>query len=184
MEGYSYFLWVHIFSGFTALISGLVTMATKKGSAKHIFIGRIYFYSMLVVFLTTVAMFAFKPQKLLFLFLIGIFSFYNSLSGVRLLYYKKSELPSRKADWVIASFVFCTGLTMVVLGCYKLLNSNTGPAILYLVFGTLCSIMASTDLSFLVQNGWQLYSDLYCLCCCKQFFLASSCCVDRTWYYR
>lgn len=152
MDIYKLILWTHIVAGFVALLMGLVTMATQKGSARHITTGRIYFYAMFAVFLTSTLMFAFKPQKLLFLFLIGIFSFYNTLSGVRLLYYKNSQVKSRRLEWVICSFVFCSGLTMVALGCYQLILQNTDQAILYLVFGVISALMAGSDLSFLAQQ--------------------------------
>lgn len=152
MDSYTYILWVHIASGFIALLVGLITMATKKGGRNHIFSGRIYFYAMLGVFLTSCLMFFFKPEKLLFLFLIGIFSFYNTLSGVRLLYYKNKGKKSRKLDWFICSFVFCIGLTMVGLGIKALIIGNIGRAVLYIVFGTICFLISGSDLKFLLDQ--------------------------------
>lgn len=71
MEIHKYILWVHVASGFLALFVGLIPMITKKGSRKHIVSGRIYFYAMFGVFLTSTLMFLLQPGRLLFLFLIA-----------------------------------------------------------------------------------------------------------------
>jgi len=152
MDNYTYILWLHIFSGFLALIVGLIPMVTKKGSKKHIVSGRIYFYAMFGVFLTTIMMFFIKPHRLLFLLLIGIFSFYNTWSGVRFLHYKKANDKVRQLDWVISSLVFSAGLSMVVLGLYNFTQASLGQGVLYLVFGSICTSLAGTDLAFLSRQ--------------------------------
>lgn len=151
MELYTIVLWAHIIAGFTALLVGLVPMLTKKGSRKHVVSGRIYFYAMFGVFLTSSLMFSMKPEKLLFLFLIGIFSFYNTLSGVRYLSYKKQHTKVKQLDWVISSIVFSAGLSMIVLGLFNFYLSSVGQGVLYLVFGTICASQAGKDLHFFLQ---------------------------------
>lgn len=151
MEIYTIILWAHIVSGFTALLVGLIPMVTPKGSRKHIISGRIYFYAMFGVFLTSTMMFAIKPQKLLFLFLIGIFSFYNTLSGVRYLSYKKQDTRVKQFDWVISSLVFSAGSSMVILGLYNFYSGGMGQGTLYLVFGLICASQAGKDLHFFTQ---------------------------------
>ncbi len=151
MEAYTLILWAHITSGFTALLVGLLPMVTEKGSKEHIISGRVYFYAMLGVFLTSTMMFAIKPHKLLFLFLIGVFSFYNTLSGVRYLAYKKQHTAVKQLDWVSSSVVFSAGLSMVVLGLYNFYTGSMGQGVLYLVFGGICTLQAGKDLHFFMQ---------------------------------
>lgn len=80
MENWYYsILVVHVVSGYTALTSGAVVMITKKGNRVHRLLGRIFFYSMMGV---TVSSFALSFYKNIpFLFYIGIFVFYQAYSG-------------------------------------------------------------------------------------------------------
>ena len=146
MSTYSIILIVHVISGFTALFVGLVPLLAKKGSKLHNNSGWIYFWGMFGVFVTATIMFFFKPQKLLFLLLIGIFSFYQTFSGVRAVQYKKKQKPVAGIDWVAAVLVSITALAMLGLGGYQVLEASVNLGVLYLVFGGVCLGTSGADL--------------------------------------
>lgn len=171
MTLYEIILRVHVVCGFAALVGGLIPMLTQKGSEIHKKSGWIYFWAMFGVFATSTAMFALKTS-LLFLFLIGVFSFYNTLSGVRLLKYKNPNSNISKFDWSVASFVFCAGLIMIGLGIYSIVMRDYNFAILYIIFGAICTSIANNDLCFLnrvasrqelAKNEW-LYRHINRIC--------------------
>ena len=135
MEIYKIILIVHIMCGFTALVVGLIPMLSKKGNTLHINTGKIYFWAMFGVFLTSSTMFLFKPQQLLFLFLIGIFSFYQTLSGTRIIKYKNIKTPIAAFDKVITVIVSVSGMLMITLGAFALYTNQISSGITILVFG-------------------------------------------------
>lgn len=139
---------MHIFSGFTALFIGLVPMFSKKGGNLHKVTGMIYFWAMFGVFLTTCIMFAHKPNSLLFLFLIGLFSFYQTLSGYRTLKYKTTAIPTKLFDKITTVGIWITSISMVLLGIYSFIIGQTGSGILYSIFGLFLFGEAVIDYKF------------------------------------
>lgn len=148
MDAYNIILAAHVFSGFLALGVGLVPMLSAKGSKLHIFSGRIYFWAMFGVFLTTSTMYFFKPDHLLFLFLIGIFSFHNTFSGSRIVRYQKNKGQVSLLDWVVGGCVAIAGITMISMGVLSFLNDKMPLGILYTVFGSVCLSNAIKDIVF------------------------------------
>ena len=148
MTIYEIILRFHVICGFTALAGGLIPMLTTKGGTLHVKSGWVYFWAMFGVFATSSVMFALK-NSLLFLFLIGVFSFYNTFSGVNMLKYKKPNGSISKFDWYVALFVCVAGLSMIGLGGYSYYIGDLGHAILYTIFGIVCTSISSSDLKFL-----------------------------------
>lgn len=132
---YKIILIVHIICGFTALIVGLIPMLSKKGSTLHINTGKVYFWAMFGVFLTSSTMFFFKPQQLLFLFLIGVFSFYQTWSGTTIIKYKDLKTPIMTFDKVITVIVSVSGMFMITFGIFALYTNQISPGITILTFG-------------------------------------------------
>ncbi|MDA9774188.1 hypothetical protein N9B82_04450 [Saprospiraceae bacterium] len=122
MTLYKIILILHIISGFLALVMGLVAMTTKKGAKFHILSGTIYHYSMLGVFLTSSAMFFIKGTPLLFLFLIGIFSYYQVITGIRYLRIQNKPARLKWYDYFCSITGFIAGATMILLGLYFLIK--------------------------------------------------------------
>ncbi len=148
MNTYSIILTIHVICGFSALLFGLGPMLTEKGGRLHIQFGKVYFYAMFGVFLTSSLMFCFKPNRLLFLFLIGIFSFYNTFSGSRAVLYKKYIAPIATLDWIVAGLVAVAGMAMIGLGGYSFLIGRSNLGVLYVVFGSICANLSFSDLRF------------------------------------
>lgn len=145
MEIYKIILIIHVISGFSALIIGLIPMFSKKGSKLHIQTGKVYFWAMFGVFFTSSLMFFFKPERLLFLFLVGIFSFYQTFSGRRILKYKDPNTAIATFDKMIAALVSASGIAMILLSAYSIFNEQVGRGIVYIVFGTLLASQGISD---------------------------------------
>lgn len=136
MEKYHiYFLSVHITAGMLALLCGLLAMLLKKGGRPHKISGKIYFWSMSVVFVTAVIMSLY--HEIPFLLMVAVFSFYGAVTGYRVLYWaRKNGKGVQWFDWVASSFnaVFCTAL--LVYGIMKLQEGNTSFGIIAIVFAS------------------------------------------------
>lgn len=148
MEIYRIVLILHVISGFTALFGGLVPMLAKKGSKLHVRGGWVYFYAMTGVLISTIALFLMKPNELLFLLLVGIFSFYIAFSGVRAVRFKRPKNLATALDWGVAGLVAICGLIMMGLSLVNFFTpaGSFDLGVLFLVFGGICTIQAFSDL--------------------------------------
>jgi uncharacterized membrane protein len=72
---------IHVAAGMMALVTGFISIVTKKGQRIHIRSGKIYFIGMMVVAVTALTLSIIK--KIDFLSMSGIFSFYLSYTGYR-----------------------------------------------------------------------------------------------------
>lgn len=103
---------LHIVAGFTALVSGGFSLSAPKEKRLHNTAGKVYTLAMIGVGTTAIAMCLLKYNP--FLFTIGIFSTYMTLTGYRSLQYKKHNFkPDSKIDWVllISAFVLAAAFT-------------------------------------------------------------------------
>jgi hypothetical protein len=90
-------LMLHIVSGFLSLLAGLISVTSKKGGKIHKKAGRVFFYSMLGVCFTAVAISL--PKNNRFLLQIGIFAFYMNYAGWRAI--KDKSLTPTVLDWMV-----------------------------------------------------------------------------------
>jgi predicted membrane protein DUF2306 len=136
---------IHIVAGAIALITGLIAMLSKKGGKRHRLNGKIYFWSMAVIFVTAVHMSFYK--NIIFLLLIAFFSFQGAFNGYRILYLKKlheGQKPER-IDWIALAIGAIASVAMMAFGIYVLtIEWQTG--IILLVFG-----------SFYTSGVWREY---------------------------
>lgn len=129
---------LHIATGFLALVVGPLAMVVKKGGDGHRRWGKAFFYAMAVVALTAVLMGALRPNW--FLLLVAVFSFQLVASGYRALYLKRLHEGQRPAFWdklimgvaiLVNGGLFMWGMINFMLGHKK------GAPILFLVFGAI-----------------------------------------------
>lgn len=137
---------VHVVAGALVLLSGFLAMVFRpKGGEWHRAIGKVYFYGMVSVAfsaLATIALFRFN----LFLLVIGIFSFYLSFSGYRVLYRK---LPGQQGfwDWAAALIALTAGLLLFGIGLRGIMVKGVNVAhVLAMVFGLMTALSAFTDI--------------------------------------
>jgi hypothetical protein len=121
---------IHITAGLSALVCGLIALLLRKGSPKHKLNGNIFFYSMIGVAITALFISAFKSND--FLFYIGLFSLFMTLSGKRAIQ-NKTSVPY-KIDILILLLGLGTGIWMLA-------EAN----IVLRVFGALSLLLALGD---------------------------------------
>ncbi len=129
---------IHIIAGFSALISGLVAILSKKGAKTHILSGRIYFWGMVTVAITAVVLAVFK--ELTFLFSIAVFSFYLTFTGYRAVKDKKGN-----ANWLDWTVMAVTSL----MNIYMISTLN----VILVVFGVINLVNISTDIRFFMAKN-------------------------------
>jgi hypothetical protein len=71
---------VHIPSGITAVVAGLVAMLSRKQPGRHPTFGTIYYWSLSVIFVTASLMVALRPE-FYYLFILGTLSFASASFG-------------------------------------------------------------------------------------------------------
>jgi uncharacterized membrane protein HdeD (DUF308 family) len=75
------FLAVHVIAGLTAIITGAIAALTRKGSRRHVRVGRWFYWAITVVFLTAAALTILRWRQDYHLFLIGIVAFLAATIG-------------------------------------------------------------------------------------------------------
>lgn len=107
-------LFIHVLAGFTSLIAGPVAAATTKGGKSHRKWGMIYFWGMLVVFITAIIVSTYKFIP--FLFMIAFFSFYQVFTGYRILFLKQlyKDQKAKWFDWLAAGITAATNLGFII----------------------------------------------------------------------
>lgn len=157
----------HIAAGTTALIVAPVAMVVRKGGKTHKRWGWVFFWSMFVIFVSAVALLAFRPN--VFLFIISILSFYAVFSGTRALRRKRPERGQEATwlDWLGAGIALLSGASFIFWGALPLLGLGASEfplsfSILGIVFGAFLTQMAATDLRSFVtpsqdRNWWWYY---------------------------
>jgi len=80
-------LGLHILSGSVGLLAGTIIMILRKGGAQHKNLGKVFFFAMGGIFITSVYMSVVTQNW--FLLCVGFFSFYLAASGYRVLWFKK-----------------------------------------------------------------------------------------------
>lgn len=128
---------IHVMAATIALLSGALAIILKSNTPKHKPVGRIYFWSMTVIFIT--ATFISVVKNLQFLFFIGIFTYYATLIAYRALKLKKLHQGQKPhaIDWIIEAMAGTTFLCMLVFSVSVYLKSGSTQAIVPFVFGAL-----------------------------------------------
>ena len=137
-------LYLHILAGFTALVTGLVPMLSKKGSNTHKTWGTVYYWAMFVVASTALIRFQMK-LNLIFLSGIAVFSFYNTFTGVRLIH-RKNNLKPIFIDWFGAILMVIGSFGMIYFGYSAYRMDNIFYTILFTIFGIFMFVIAFEDL--------------------------------------
>ena len=129
---YDILLPIHIVAGFCSLFAAFGAILTKKGQTWHVRSGRVFFWGMVVIFVTALPMTLLRPN--LFLFLVAIFSFYQALTGWRTARNRTGQ-PAW-IDWAAAGLMTAAGAGMLIFG-FVLLVSGEMMGLVLLAFGGL-----------------------------------------------
>ena len=131
---------IHILAGLVGLVSAALALSTEKGKKFHVLIGKAYFWSMVIIFLTALPMSIITGN--VFLFLIAIFSFYLAFSGVRFAK-NRTGVPTR-LDLIAVNFMFLSGVGMWILAIIFFID-NDSQSITLTVFGFLALFLGYGD---------------------------------------
>ena len=131
---------IHILAGSVALVSAALALSTEKGKKFHVLIGKAYFWSMVIIFLTALPMSIITGN--VFLFLIAIFSFYLAFSGMRFAK-NRTGVPTR-VDLIAVNFMFLSGVGMWILAIIFFID-NDSQFITLIVFGFLALFLGYGD---------------------------------------
>ncbi len=137
---------IHIASGTVALITGLLSMLNRKGGKNHVITGRIFFWAMTGVFVTSVTISIAKG--LVFLFLVGFFSYYLTCSGYRSLYLKNIHMEQKAAliDWVIGYAGLFFGVGLIIFSVIGMAAKGGLFNLVPIVFGGISTLFAYSDI--------------------------------------
>lgn len=143
---------IHVIAGAGALIFGAIAFALRKNTPKHKPIGKIYFWCMTVVFIT--AMIVSVAKSLLFLFLIGVFSYYSTIIAYRSLRLKNLHNGQKplKMDWFIEITAGLTFLGMLAFGILVLIKNQSYGGLVPLIFGLFGLLSVRTNIKLLTQK--------------------------------
>ena len=131
---------IHILAGSVALVSAALALSSEKGKKFHVLIGKAYFWSMVIIFLTAIPMSIITGN--VFLFLIAIFSFYLAFSGMRFAK-NRTGVPTR-VDLIAVNFMLLSGIGMWILAIIFFID-NESQFITLTVFGFLALFLGYGD---------------------------------------
>lgn len=140
---------LHIAAGFVALLTGFIASVTAKGKRRHRQGGRIYFWSMTVVFATAIVIGVVREKW--FLFMVGFFSYYLVVRGYRILYLKKLG-AGQQAGWLDWSIVGIAATFGASLLAWSFLAAAKGLATVALVFGVICLVFSARDIQLFLKG--------------------------------
>lgn len=139
------FLVIHIISGFAALITGFISMLNRKGGKRHRLTGKIFFTAMTGVFISATIVALIKG--LVFLFMVGFFSYYLACSGYRILSLKKLHLSQKPAwiDWIVNGIGILAGSSLMVFSIHWFQTRGAWGTV-PLAFGLFCTLSGLQDM--------------------------------------
>lgn len=144
------FIYFHALFGGIALFSGSISLVSKKGKSIHKKSGKLFYYTMLLSALTALIISALPKHESPFLFSIGLFSSYFTITGYRALQFKNKNI-NLKMDKIISGIMIITGILMILYN--PLINQKIN--IVLTVLG-LVGLLFSTRDFLLFQNKTNL----------------------------
>ena len=115
--------YLHIAAGICAFILAPVAVAVKHGGKWHRIAGKFFVIAMITASISALVLAYIHPN--VFLFMVGIFSFYMACNGYRVLYRKKIAQTKKVAiiDWVIVGVNTVSCAALIIFGIINLPNS-------------------------------------------------------------
>lgn len=141
---------LHIAAGFTALAAGGAIAALTKGDARHRRLGRIFGFAMLTVVATALLLAALRPN--VFLFTIGLFSFYLVASGW-LAARQRGAVAAGGRDLALALCGAASAAAMLIAAGLFQAKGGGFQAPVLAVFGAILAAMAGYDLLLYRRGG-------------------------------
>ncbi|MBM1107903.1 hypothetical protein JQC67_17240 [Aurantibacter crassamenti] len=141
-------IYIHAFLGGLGLITGVGSMAVKKGSGIHKKMGKIFSISMIASCILILPITWVPGHISPFLFLISLFTIYLVLVGnLSLTFKKRDKLKADSIDKGLSIGMAIFSIFMLVYGIYGLFNTVQDNA-LFLVFGGLGLFLTFRNFQF------------------------------------
>jgi uncharacterized membrane protein len=136
---------IHVISGFLGLLLGSIVLLRKKGDPIHKKIGAIFTYAMVSTGLCAFILSYLHPN--FFLFIVGVFTIYLSISGYRMIGLKNvHEGQKPKAfDTFISIAMLLASLTFIAIGILYLVKGNEF-GLVFTLFGLISIRLCYSDL--------------------------------------
>lgn len=135
-EFIKYSVIVHVIAGCIALLSGLAAILLRNNVKKHRPFGKIYFWCMTIIFITSLYVSFYK--EIWFLLFVSVFSYYSCITAFRALSLKKLHLDQKPKtiDWVIDAINILFNLSFILFGI-AIIKTTVTFSIICFVFGGL-----------------------------------------------
>lgn len=132
-----YSVFIHVIAGSISLLSGLGAILMRNNIKLHRPFGKIYFWGMTIVFITSFYVSLYKHNW--FLFFISIFTYHSCITALRSLKLKKLHLEQKAAwyDWAIDGINILVNLSLVSLGTLLIIKGNWQFGLICVVFGSI-----------------------------------------------
>lgn len=147
----SILIYIHAFLGGIGLLSGIASVLVRKGGLYHKSTGKIFSYAMLCSSLISLVIASMPGHESLFLLLIGVFTIYLVLMGVRFLKFRDASRRATSADSLISSAMLCASLVMLIIGAASLFREMDN-SVLYVFFGAFGSFLSFRDIRFFKKS--------------------------------
>jgi uncharacterized membrane protein len=131
------FVFLHVFAGCSALITGALAMIYKSQTPKHRIAGKVYFWSMTFIFVSGLFLAVYRNS--LFFIFISFFVYHALITAYRALKLKnlhKGQQPER-IDWAIEIIAGVANFCFLLFSAYWYSKGMGGYALIPLVFGTM-----------------------------------------------
>lgn len=124
MDFFTLILICHIIAGFTSLLLGTFILIRKKGDSIHKKLGKIFSIAMVANGLFAFVLSYLHPN--LFLFIVGVFSIYLTVTGYRAVGLKNINTGEKPKvfDYVLTVLMCIASITFLYLGIYYLIQGE------------------------------------------------------------
>ncbi len=141
---------IHIIGGTIALGIAPVALSISKWSKAHKVFGWVFFGGMTAIFITSCILS--YANNIPFLFMIGVFSYYAVLSGIRSIQHKNIHSKGKigKLDWSLAVI---SGIFNMAFIIYGIINLPNALGILATFFGLGGMVMVYTNVVFFLKGS-------------------------------
>jgi hypothetical protein len=138
-------IYIHAFFGGLGLISGILSIAVRKGNKTHKRAGLVFSYAMILSSLISLVVASLPGHENTFLFLIGVFTIYLVLAGNNALKLKpKSKNGVHWSAKTVSGIMLGASILMTGIGLYGIIQQIPN-AVLFMFFGGFGLFMSIKD---------------------------------------
>lgn len=140
-----FFTYSHVICGTTVLLLGLINIIARKGTKKHVLIGRVYVGAMWWICISALSIISFYRFSM-FLMVIAVITFYSSFVGLRVLQRRKQG-SEKWYDWAVSILTSLFGIGLIIYAIL-IFQKSLPLAILSSIFGLLAASWGVKDIRF------------------------------------